>query len=138
MNIDNKLKEVKKEYDKFYKRNWNINPLTPDEDKRLQELKQEKKDIEKTISIFGQIKLPILQTISNILNLSKGEKFKTYVTFQELIDYKTDKQNEWDVKYSSLKDDNKKFKRFVSFIDELQYKLRFIYPFIDLEGVDLS
>lgn len=138
MNIDNKLKEVKKEYDKFYKRNWNINPLTPDEDKRLQELKQEKKDIEKTISIFGQIKLPILQTISNILNLSKGEKFKTYVTFQELIDYKTDKQNKWDVKYSSLKDDNKKFKRFVSFIDELQYKLRFIYPFIDLEGVDLS
>jgi len=138
MSIDNKLKEVKKEYDKFYKRNWNINPLTPDEDKRLQELKQEKKDIEKTISIFGQIKLPILQTISNILNLSKGEKFKTYVTFQELIDYKTDKQNEWDVKYSSLKDDNKKFKRFVSFIDELQYKLRFIYPFIDLEGVDLS
>lgn len=76
-----------------------------------------------------------------MLKLRKGEKFKSYVTFQELIDYKTDKQTEWSIKYYGIPtcdDENTRFKRFISFIDELQYNLKFIYPFIDLEGVDLG
>ena len=105
----------------------------------MDRLEDEMDDLQETLDIFDQIRQPIHQTISKILDLSKGERFKKQVTFQELIDYKTDKQNEWNARYyGDSSDDNKKFQRFVSFVDELQFKLRFIYPFIDLEGVDLS
>jgi hypothetical protein len=63
--------------------------------------------------------------------MSCGENFKKNVTFRELIDYKTDDQ-------IRTNNETEKFKRFVIFLDELQYQLKFVYPFIDLNGVDLG
>lgn len=141
MEINNKLKDVKKRYNNLYKKCYRGSKLiSKDEMEEMEKLRCEQQDLEKIVAIFNQLLLPVHQTISKILKLSKGEKFKTYVTFQELINYKTEQQSDWYAYYYGSGDDKEttKFKRFISFIDELQYNLRFIYPFIDLEGVNLG
>jgi hypothetical protein len=145
MEIDNQLKKLEKRYNTLWNRSWKRNNVPKEEkealNKEMNVLFSEIEELKKTVRIFDQIRQPIHETISNMLKLRKGEKFKSYVTFQELIDYKTDKQTEWSIKYYGIPtsdDENTRFKRFISFIDELQYNLKFIYPFIDLEGVDLS
>jgi hypothetical protein len=135
MEIEKKLKKLRKEYSKLEYRDFYTevkNPLTSEEKEKMEKLMEEINEIGEIINVVKTMHEPIMKTISNILKLSKGEKFQPAVTFQELIDYKTDAQKWRD------NIDNIKFKRFVSFIDELQYHLKILYPFINLEGMDLS
>jgi hypothetical protein len=83
-------------------------------------------EINQIIQRLGE---PVIAVICNYFNIPKGRSFKTYVTFQELIDYKAQQQN---------RSADRIFKQYISFIDILQDKLKMYYPFISFEGIDLS
>lgn len=72
---------------------------------------------------------PLMEVICRYFFIPKGRTFKTYVSFQELINYKC-KQTD--------KDYETEFKYYIVFIDELKKRLAVYYPFINFDGIDLS
>lgn len=59
--------------------------------------------------------------------ISSKEPFRQKVTFQKLIDYKFDKET-----------DEQKFQRFVTMADAIVENVKLMFPFINLDGIDLS
>lgn len=123
MRIEEALKNIKAKIKKAYK-NYEY-----DGQKELPDLYKEERKLNRINYYLKPLKDPIINAIRDALDMRTGENFKMQVTFQELIDYKTNDKK---------RDDNEKFKRFVVFIDSVQTQLKFVYPFIDLSGVDLS
>jgi len=131
MRVEEALKNVKTKINNTYK-NYEKNDkgqLKAQFEEQLDNLYREQHKLQDIICSLKPLKDPIINAIRYALDMSTGENFKMYVSFQELIDYKTD----W-----KRQGENEKFKRFVVFIDSVQTQLKFVYPFIDLSDIDLS
>lgn len=88
-----------------------------------EERESKQKDFRKVV--HNSIKAIVLDAMG--YSASSKMTFKTKVTLQKLIDYKFERETE-----------EQKFKRFLSMADNIAENINIMYPFINLNGIDLS